>query len=129
MSSYLIHHEVTRRVRRPATTLCEVCEAREAHYTCRLCGRRICEKCFNKEKKICRVCLETLCDECGKRASVDTCVICGKKICRECSVELDYARRICLSCHRRLEDPKRYIEERTSSVLNELRKHWGIPHI
>ena len=124
MSSYLLQHEIIRQITRPRTIICEICEAREAYYTCDICGRKTCEKCYDKDKKLCIVCLDTICDECGQKVSIDTCVICGKKICRECSVELDYARRICLSCHLKIEDPRQYIENNTRLMLSKLRTLW-----
>lgn len=74
---------------------------------------------------MCAVCIKTLCDECHKSISIDTCVICGKKICRSCSIDLDYARRICITCNKKVESPKRYIEEKTIAVLEKLVVYWS----
>lgn len=79
--------------------LCEICEASEAVYKCRLCGREVCERHFNKEKGICTICEGSLCELCHQRPSITFCPICGRLVCYEDSVQLDEVRRVCKECY------------------------------
>ncbi|AWR98318.1 hypothetical protein DFR86_09560 [Acidianus sulfidivorans JP7] len=80
--------------------LCEICETKEAKYTCKICKRHVCEDDFNKEKQICSVCEMTLCQICGKNLSLGYCEKCGKLICDQCTGYFDGAKRICKECLR-----------------------------
>ena len=79
--------------------LCEICHIREARYVCRLCGRRVCEEHFDKEKDLCVICSSSLCELCGVRLAVTYCPVCGRLICYEDSVQVDNVRRVCRECY------------------------------
>jgi len=77
---------------------CEICEDREAKYVCRICGRRVCEEDYSREKGICKVCEMSLCEICKRHLAVGKCEKCGRIICEECTAYFDGARRICKEC-------------------------------
>jgi len=77
---------------------CEICEEREVKYTCKICGRRVCEEDYLKEKEICRVCEMSLCEICKINLAIGKCEKCGRIICEECTAYFDGARRICKEC-------------------------------
>lgn len=79
--------------------VCEVCGKRPATRKCRICGRNVCEKHFDKCKGVCSVCSDLMCQVCGERLSVDACIVCGRLICRSCSVELQPGIRVCVRCY------------------------------
>jgi hypothetical protein len=79
--------------------LCEICEEKEAKYSCKLCGRKVCEDDFVKEKGICKVCEISLCQICHQHLSLGYCEICGRLICDECTAYFDGSRRICKECY------------------------------
>jgi len=77
---------------------CEICEEREEKYTCKICGRRVCEEDYLKVKEICRVCEMSLCEICKINLAIGKCEKCGRIICEECTAYFDGTRRICKEC-------------------------------
>lgn len=80
------------------TSLCEICEEKEAHYVCRLCKRKVCEDDFNKERGICKVCEMSICEICNENLSIGYCEICGRLICEKCTAYSNGTSRICVGC-------------------------------
>uniref|UniRef100_A0A7C3WPS0 B box-type domain-containing protein n=1 Tax=Thermofilum pendens TaxID=2269 RepID=A0A7C3WPS0_THEPE len=84
------------------TQLCEICLQVEAEEECRLCGRSVCKKHFDREQGLCAACRETLCEICGRKLSMGYCVTCGRLVCEDCSVKENLAL-VCINCSRRQE--------------------------
>jgi hypothetical protein len=78
---------------------CQICEENQAKYTCKLCGRKVCEEDFVKEKGICKVCEMSLCEICHENLSIGKCEKCGRIICEKCTAYFDGARRYCIICN------------------------------
>ncbi|RLE60418.1 MAG: hypothetical protein DRJ35_03320 [Thermoprotei archaeon] len=80
---------------------CEIClKPSPKLFVCKKCGRKVCEKHYNFEKKICVACEESLCQICGKRLSIGYCKYCGRLVCEECSIE-EGAALVCIECIRK----------------------------
>ncbi len=77
--------------------ICEICEAEKAVITCKRCGRAVCEKHYNKDLEICKVCELTLCYICRRRSAVMVCAVCGRPICEKDSSRIGLYR-VCNYC-------------------------------
>lgn len=82
-----------------SSDLCEICREKNAMYTCKLCGRRVCSDDWRGEH--CSVCEATLCQVCLNRLSVGYCAVCGRLVCENCSLEIGAAR-VCEQCASKL---------------------------
>ncbi|MEM0380344.1 MAG: hypothetical protein QXX35_05360 [Desulfurococcaceae archaeon] len=82
--------------------LCSICESKQSVFKCSICGRNVCEKDFDLDKKICRICCETLCKICNKYLSIDKCSICGRNGCEKCLIKITPFQYICIDCYRKM---------------------------
>jgi hypothetical protein len=79
--------------------LCEVCGEAEATHTCRLCGRKVCDKHFDSKTGLCAICSGALCEICHEKLAVTFCPSCGRLVCYDDSVQIDEVRRVCKECY------------------------------
>ncbi len=80
---------------------CEIC-GEKAVARCKLCGRYVCERHYDRSTGLCSICLRSRCEICNQRLALSRCIICGRLICDKCSIQLDSVRRICLDCLNKL---------------------------
>lgn len=77
---------------------CELCDELPAMYRCKMCGRYVCEKHFDRIREMCIACTESLCNICFKNLSIGICSICKRIVCAGCSIDIDGVRRVCVYC-------------------------------
>jgi len=61
-----------------ADNKCDICGENIAKHVCRRCGRRVCDRDYDEETGLCRICLETNCELCGKYPAIGYCMVCGR---------------------------------------------------
>ncbi len=79
-------------------TLCEICEQNIATHTCKICGAKVCNICYDIDQQICSVCKDALCQICNKNLSSRACNICGRLVCEDCSIK-EGESTICKDCY------------------------------
>ncbi|ADV64497.1 hypothetical protein Desmu_0178 [Desulfurococcus mucosus DSM 2162] len=77
---------------------CEICGEREAVYTCRLCGRRVCGDDYDSVKGVCKVCSEAMCEICGRQLAIGYCKYCGRIGCEDCLIQVSTVEYVCKDC-------------------------------
>ncbi len=82
------------------TRLCSICGLEEGVYKCRVCGRLVCSRDFDKSRGVCIICRDTVCSICGKYPSIGYCMICGRIGCEECLVQVTTVSYVCRECIR-----------------------------
>ncbi|RLE83099.1 MAG: hypothetical protein DRJ52_00800 [Thermoprotei archaeon] len=79
--------------------VCDIClNSVNTLYVCPLCGRKVCELDFDKEKDVCACCADTLCRICGKNLSIALCENCERQICEDCAIEVSEHIYFCKEC-------------------------------
>jgi len=79
--------------------LCDICGLYEAKYTCRLCGRRVCEHDYIHDEGVCTVCRDARCRICGRYLAVGYCSVCGRIGCSDCLIQVDLVTYMCRECY------------------------------
>ncbi|BBG23822.1 hypothetical protein IC006_1117 [Sulfuracidifex tepidarius] len=84
---------------------CEICWENDSKHCCKICGRKVCEEDFNKERGICKVCEMSICQLCQRNLAIGYCECCGRLVCIECTAYHDKSRRICKECFQKIQKP------------------------
>lgn len=80
--------------------LCEICEIEQATCKCGVCGRMVCSRDYDFEKKVCLACRDALCSFCGSKLSIRYCRICGRIGCSDCLIQESLVSYVCRECIR-----------------------------
>lgn len=76
---------------------CEICWENKPVTSCRLCGRKVCDEDYDKERDVCKACSEAICQICDRNLSIGYCRICGRLVCDLCSIKNNVAL-VCVQC-------------------------------
>ncbi|MEM0246521.1 MAG: hypothetical protein QXG15_04170 [Desulfurococcaceae archaeon] len=80
---------------------CEICEIKEPLYTCKMCGRRVCDDDYDKITGYCLVCKDAICKICNRYLSIGVCKYCGRLGCERCLIQVSPIEYTCVDCRRK----------------------------